>query len=421
MPRNLTPTFLLSPGEKPDMSDCLFHLTTKDSLIKILKGKLLKASIPRAANKERYPVEMVCFTESPPFALDFFRYRWSHYRDGLNLLYGIGFNKEHLARNRGVKPVFYTDEDLTVKITTLKESLKKISQDDELIRDISEVITEIWQYRCPLQENEFLQGFMWEREWRICKDFRFDFNDIKIICCPTEDREEISGILGNAANNVVFLNTWQEYNEIINFINDSDEINFANIDIEQLIYNKKHIDKLIFLLSSRQQNYDIQIPRLQEIYNNLENQVAQRQEEIRNAILKRTIYDYTATEILNKEDHIQLLLRFLEGEDINKSQVTDFCNLIAEYILDEEHIFNNLAICKWLSIEENSLRQNYPKKFEVNIGTINSALRNDWYQNPAQANQEIGINELLVECNELIPEIREEIMRRAERLHNSWV
>jgi hypothetical protein len=404
------------------MSDCLFHLTTKDSLIKILNGKLLKASIPRAANKERYPVEMVCFSESPPFALDFFRYRWSHYRDGLNLLYGIGFNKEHLAKNRGVKPVFYTDKDLTVKITTLKESLKKISQDDELIRDISEVITEIWEYRCPLQENESLQGFMWEREWRICKDFRFDHNDIKIICCPTEDREEISGILGNAANNVVFLNTWQEYDEMINFINDRGEIDFANIDIEQLIYNKKHIDKLISLLSSRQQNYNVQIPRLQEIYNDVETQVAQRQEEIKNATLKRTIYAYTATEILNKEDHIQLLLKFLEGEDVNKSQVTDFCNLITQCILDErmEYIFNNLAICKWLSKKENSFAQNLPE-FIVHLGTVTSALQNGWYQNPEQAGQRINPEELIAQCDILMPEIREEIINRAERLLNSWV
>ncbi|WLT38765.1 hypothetical protein NON20_02985 [Synechocystis sp. B12] len=404
------------------MSDCLFHLTTKDNLIKILRDELLKASIPRVANKESYPVKMVCFTESPPFALDFFRYRWSHYRDGINLLYGIGFNKEHLAQNIGVKPVFYTDKELTTKITLLKENLEKQSQDNELIKDISEVITEIWQHRCPLQEDKYFQGFTWEREWRICKDFKFNYNDIKVICCPNEDREEILEILGNAANNVAFLSTWQEYDEMINFINGRSEINFASIDIEQLIYNKKHIDKLISLLSSRQQNYNVQIPRLQEIYNNVETQVAQRQEEIKNATLKRTICDYTATEILDKEEHIELLLRFLEGEDVNNSQATDFCNLVAECILDKgmEYIFNNLAICKWLSKEENSFDQNRPK-FIVYLGTVTSALRNGWYQNPEQAGQKIKPEELIAQCDILMPEIREEIINRAERLLNSWV
>jgi hypothetical protein len=92
-------------------------MTTRESLKLILEDKFtkkyegrLKADIPRNA-KDSYKIKMVCFTESPPFALDFFRYRWSESRNVKDLKYGIGFDKETMVK-KGVLPTFYVSEDL---------------------------------------------------------------------------------------------------------------------------------------------------------------------------------------------------------------------------------------------------------------------------------------------------------------------
>merc|ERR1739848_108017 len=80
---NTTPTFKLTPVEKPDMSPYLIHLTGKKAIKSILKGEdrpigqdegFLKACVPES-NQNHYDAKVVCFTDSPTFALDFFRYR----------------------------------------------------------------------------------------------------------------------------------------------------------------------------------------------------------------------------------------------------------------------------------------------------------------------------------------------------------
>jgi hypothetical protein len=125
--RNLKPTFQLTPLDKPDMSPYLFHLTTKDSLIKILEDKFLKLQKPRGSHPDKHPYAMVCFTESPPFALDFFRYRWNDNKDREDLTYGIGFSKEKMAK-KGVFPTAYLDRELIDFIQWLQKKLNNNSE-----------------------------------------------------------------------------------------------------------------------------------------------------------------------------------------------------------------------------------------------------------------------------------------------------
>ncbi len=79
-----TPTFQLTPVEKPDMSPFLVHMTGKNQIISILQSNnapnqihdghgYLKANVPEHASKG-FDAPVVCFTESPTFALDFFRW-----------------------------------------------------------------------------------------------------------------------------------------------------------------------------------------------------------------------------------------------------------------------------------------------------------------------------------------------------------
>ncbi len=133
IPHNWTPTFRLTSVEKPDMSPYLFHMTIRESLKNILEdqetgedeGRLL-AQIPRHCKKEAYRIPMVCFTETPPFALDFFRYRWSDNKDRENLKYGIGFDKEAMViKGKGVFPTFYVGNELQSEIFGLTKKLDK--------------------------------------------------------------------------------------------------------------------------------------------------------------------------------------------------------------------------------------------------------------------------------------------------------
>jgi hypothetical protein len=80
-----TPTFRLSPVEKPDLSPFLFHMTGRQEIKSILSPDIvnfpkdngfLLSSVPEAQAEDRnYDAEVVCLTESPTFCLDFFRYR----------------------------------------------------------------------------------------------------------------------------------------------------------------------------------------------------------------------------------------------------------------------------------------------------------------------------------------------------------
>ncbi len=102
-----TPGMSLSPVEKPDTSPYLIHMTGKTEIASIIRGEgakppvgaghgFLRASIP-SQSKGNYFAKVVCFTESPTFAIDFFRYR-SIDRWRKNMLYGVGFAKEAMVK-----------------------------------------------------------------------------------------------------------------------------------------------------------------------------------------------------------------------------------------------------------------------------------------------------------------------------------
>jgi len=229
-----TPTFQLTPVEKPDMSPFLVHMTGKNEIIQILEGKngseklgqgngFLKASVPQElANKNDYTAEVVCFTESPTFALDFFRYR-SHRRWNADQRFGLGFDKANLV-SQGVRPVIYADTRLTKQIITGYNrrilGKKPISGNIQPKKLLVKLLEDIYPLLFPLLEEEIMQGFMWEREWRATKEngFIFSHKDIRIICCPPEEEIAIRDILGNSANDIQFIRAWVEYDDVTRFL-----------------------------------------------------------------------------------------------------------------------------------------------------------------------------------------------------------
>lgn len=81
-----TPTFHLTSIEKPDMSPFLIHMTGKKEIRSILLGEgtdseisagtgYLRANNPEYNLRGAFDAKVVCFSNSPTFALDFFRYR----------------------------------------------------------------------------------------------------------------------------------------------------------------------------------------------------------------------------------------------------------------------------------------------------------------------------------------------------------
>lgn len=266
--RNSTPTFDLTPVEKPDFSPFLIHMTGKNSLVNILKGNncpedtkegqgYLKAVIPNFEGQEAlYTSEVVCFTEAPIFSLDFFRYR-SFRRWADDQQYGIGFSKTSLIKHRNVRPVIYLDtksnsEMLKLSNKVLKENYK-IVDNDGAVQDYNELFKNIRPLLFPLLENTPLQGFMWEREWR-CPDNKgmtFFLHSIKVICCPKEERKEIEEILGDLVNQIEIVESWKEYDDITNYLKNRNKK--INTDALNRIKEIDDINKLLELKSQNEQ------------------------------------------------------------------------------------------------------------------------------------------------------------------------
>lgn len=229
-----TPTFDLLPVEKPDMSPFLVHMTGRNQILSILRGEnvpedielevpvangYLRSSIPEYGNETGYNANVVCFTESPTFALDFFRYR-SITRWRNDMRYGIGFSKSTMV-NLNVRPVIYIDNATLAALIRLKEQVGNLQGLlDNLRGDSRQLVNSLYPLCYPLLENSAKQGFMWEREWRYPRNegFVFPFNSIKIICCPENEEQEIRNILGDPANNISFIRSWVEYDDVTNFI-----------------------------------------------------------------------------------------------------------------------------------------------------------------------------------------------------------
>ena len=225
-----TPTFQLTPVEKPDMSPFLVHMTGKDQIINILKGEkapeelgkgqgFLRAAVPEHSGST-YTAKVVCFTESPTFALDFFRYR-SFPRWQADQRFGLGFDKTNLV-SREVRPAIYAGSDLTKQIIYLYKYIqgKQISEDENLNDRLIDLLEGTYPLLFPLLEDEPRQGYMWEREWRATNEHGFIFNheDIRIICCPQEEEGSIRDILGTATNGIQFIRAWREYDDVTKFL-----------------------------------------------------------------------------------------------------------------------------------------------------------------------------------------------------------
>ncbi len=226
-----TPTFSLTPVEKPDMSPYLIHMTGPAAIAKILKGDgaskkseqgsgFLKAGIPAQSNGYFY-AEVVCFTESPTFAIDFFRYR-SFHRWQSNLLYGIGFSKNALVK-KGALPAIYLPAQKTTALRKLYEALKAKNDsfpNESLEQDLRTFVESIYPFATPLGEEAQDQGFLWEREWRLSSPHGLTFShaDIRVICCPDDERTEIATILGAQAGKIKFVRTWAEFSDVTDYL-----------------------------------------------------------------------------------------------------------------------------------------------------------------------------------------------------------
>ena len=186
------------------------------------------ASIPEYAKDaseatgEGFDAHVVCFTESPTFSIDYFRYR-SFKRWKADLLYGIGFHKEKMVE-RAVRPVLYTDSALTKMVVSTYHAIRnqgsKAINDPKFKEQLVRVVDSLYPLMFPMLENHKDQGFMWEREWRCTdvKGFVFAHTDIAVICCPLREEGGIRRILGRAQGQIKFIRTWEEYDDVTDYL-----------------------------------------------------------------------------------------------------------------------------------------------------------------------------------------------------------
>lgn len=220
-----TPTFALTSVEKPDMSPFLFHMTGRNEILAILSGKdgvsdrgFLQAFTPKYSGEQNiYDAKVVCLTESPTFALDFFRYR-SFDRWQKNQLFGIGFDKGELAA-LGARPCVYADNQLKNDIILLKKHIEKNKiKDADVEERLVSLLNSIYPLTTPLLESEPSQGYMWEREWRyhneVDEGLVFPYGAIRVICCPKSEEQELQYVLGEHSSEIKFVRSWAEYNEV---------------------------------------------------------------------------------------------------------------------------------------------------------------------------------------------------------------
>ncbi|MHC3125294.1 PHD finger domain-containing protein [Acinetobacter sp. GN11] len=231
-----TKTLELKPFEKSDMSPYLIHMTSENSILSILQSGeigqgVITSTEPSQKLADWYDQKIVCFTETPIFSLDFFRYK-SHKRWLKDLCYGIGFSKKALA-DKGVRPALYIDDEAIGMIANLKNSPED-SEELELFKKFAPLMT-------PLDHDKSEQGFMWEREWRFANSeaFIFNYSDIEIICCPHNEVQELTEVLGEFANNIKFIETWGAYEEMSEYLDSQ-----KNSHEMKLVVNSTGIDEL---------------------------------------------------------------------------------------------------------------------------------------------------------------------------------
>lgn len=310
----VTPTFELSPIEKPDMSPFLIHITGGDEILSILKAEntpddfnleipdehgYLCSNVPSYGDRDGYDAKVICFTESPTFALDFFRYR-SFKRWEEDQRFGIGFSKSELV-GIGVRPVIYVDNNILSFILAIKDLVKNrpANTDDSLYENSKNLITNIYPFLHPLLEQNESQGFIWEREWRYPdeKGFIFPFSSIKIICCPRDEESRIREILGNYGNRITFIRAWVEYEDVTNFISEQQPrwageiaIPEETSDIDNLERAHLHIEGMLTKCNASLhslESYENFITNLHTEYQKIEQQktnLSQRSQELKDAL-----------------------------------------------------------------------------------------------------------------------------------------
>lgn len=306
-----TPTFELTPVEKPDMSPFLFHMTGENTIYSILNGEgkeeslsegygWIRSSIPESKPSSTYNAPVVCLTESPIFCLDFFRFR-SYRRWIGNQRFGIGFSKTSLV-NRLVRPCIYAESDLCKRINRLYHQIDKINElaesipvkDRSIITDISSLINSIYPLTVSLNENNHLQGFMWEREWRLPSSdgLSFHYSDIKVVCCSSEETNRIKEILAGYEQNIQFVNTWVEYNEVTDYLSNRERSyqlnNRENATNQQILSSAKISVKQMKRTISELERYMSVTNRfrehsneIQENINNIKQQILEREVQMK--------------------------------------------------------------------------------------------------------------------------------------------
>jgi hypothetical protein len=157
----------------------------------------------------------VCFTETPLEHVSLLTAELDDRRRCKFEPYGIAITRKQ-GRERGVNPVWYLD--MAPGHGWLTEHWKQLVGwaidvevhtgepfDDHPISKLAPFTD--WMGVWPTTGRK--KEFWWEREWRRCGDFRLP-DTAYIVICPTEDREEIEGVVarGRIPTSLPPLVTW---------------------------------------------------------------------------------------------------------------------------------------------------------------------------------------------------------------------
>ena len=202
-------------SRRTDLSTFLVHLTRGenpgDNLRSILKTKAIIAKNPFgiAVSKLSGQAEalelqkVVCFTETP---LEYVKHLVEKIetRQFQFEPYGLAIPKK-IARQRGVNPVWYVDDNRETGKTWLMERLDRILKraikstvsDERTILEITPFVEPMFYSRKPRKE------FWWEREWRIVGNFKI--RDRFIGLCPEKEINDFEKFSNSQGFKVQFI------------------------------------------------------------------------------------------------------------------------------------------------------------------------------------------------------------------------